>query len=64
MPGSQIGLAAFGEEMLKVASRLADRLVLNLLTPAQVAEFRAHTKLPITIWVPAALDPGEEAASS
>jgi probable F420-dependent oxidoreductase len=60
-PGSQIGLAAFGAEMLKVASRLADRLVLNLLTPAQVAAFRARTELPITIWVPAALDPGEEA---
>jgi probable F420-dependent oxidoreductase len=62
VPGSQIGLAAFGEEMLRVASRLADRLVLNLLTPAQVAQFRARTTLPITVWVPAALDPGEEAA--
>lgn len=60
-PGTEIGLAAFGSEMLKVASRLADRLVLNLLTPAQVAEFRARTELPITIWVPAALDPGDEA---
>jgi probable F420-dependent oxidoreductase len=60
-PGSQIGLAAFGAEMLKVASHLADRLLLNLLTPAQVAEFRARTELPITIWVPAALDPGEAA---
>jgi probable F420-dependent oxidoreductase len=60
-PGSQLGLAAFGSEMLKVAARLADRLVLNLLTPAQVAEFRIRTQLPITIWVPAALDPGEEA---
>ena len=60
-PGSEIGLAAFGSEMLKVASSLVDRLVLNLLTPAQVAEFRARTELPITIWVPAALDPGEAA---
>ena len=60
-PGSEIGLAAFGSEMLKVASHLADRLVLNLLTPAQVAEFRARSELPITIWVPAALDPGEAA---
>jgi probable F420-dependent oxidoreductase len=60
-PGTQIGLAAFGEEMLKVASKLADRLVLNLLTPGQVGEFRARTSLPITIWVPAALEPGEEA---
>ena len=60
-PGSQIGLAAFGEEMLRVASKLADRLVLNLLTPAQVADFRSRTTLPITIWVPAALDPGGDA---
>ena len=60
-PGSQVGLAAFGPEMLGVANRLADRLVLNLLTPAQVADFRAKTELPITIWVPAALDPGEAA---
>jgi probable F420-dependent oxidoreductase len=60
-PGSQIGLAAFGAGMLKVAARLADRLVLNLLTAAQVAEFRARTELPITVWVPAALDPGEAA---
>jgi probable F420-dependent oxidoreductase len=62
-PGSQIALAAFGPEMERLAARIADRLVLNLLTPAQVAEFRARTRLPITVWVPAALDPGEEAAA-
>jgi len=58
VPGSQIGLAAFGPRMVDLASRVADRLVLNLLTPAQVTEFRGRTRLPITIWVPAALDPG------
>ena len=61
VPGSQIGLAAFGPEMERLAGRIADRLVLNLLTPAQVAEFRARTRLPITVWVPAAVEPGEEA---
>ena len=58
VPGTQIGLAAFGPRMVDVASRLADRLLLNLLTPAQVAQFRARTRLPITVWVPAGLDPG------
>ena len=60
-PGSQVAVAAFGPAMEALANRVADRLVLNLLTPAQVAAFRARTTLPITVWVPAALEPGEEA---
>ena len=59
--GSEIGLAAFGERMAATAARLADRLVLNLVTPAQVAGYRSRTEQPITVWVPAALDPGPAA---
>ncbi len=59
--GSEIGLAAFGKQMAATAARLADRLVLNLLTPAQVAGYRSVTEQPITVWVPAALDPGPAA---
>ena len=59
--GSEIGLAAFGKRMAAAAASLADRLVLNLVTPAQVAGYRSLTEQPITVWVPAALDPGPAA---
>ncbi|MEU6583453.1 LLM class flavin-dependent oxidoreductase [Nocardia sp. NPDC046763] len=65
--GGEIIVAAFGERALEVAARCADRVVLNLVTPAQVArcvtvigEFAARagrTAPPVSVWVIAAADP-------
>ncbi|MGV9664497.1 LLM class flavin-dependent oxidoreductase [Nocardia niigatensis] len=68
--GGELVLAAFGERALQVAARCADRVVLNLVTPAQVArcvtaigEFAARagrTPPPVSVWVIAAADPGPD----
>ncbi|WP_433561421.1 LLM class flavin-dependent oxidoreductase [Nocardia sp. CA-151230] len=65
--GGEIIVAAFGERALEVAARCADRVVLNLVTPAQVArcvtaigEFAARAGRaapPVSVWVIAAADP-------
>ena len=47
--------------MLKVAGDVADRLVLNLVTPSLAADLARVAGKPATVWVPAALDPGREA---
>lgn len=67
-PESKISLAAFGPGMTRVAARVADEVVLNLVTPERVAEVRslvdsearAHRRPPpeIAVWVTVALDPG------
>jgi alkanesulfonate monooxygenase SsuD/methylene tetrahydromethanopterin reductase-like flavin-dependent oxidoreductase (luciferase family) len=57
LEGTRIGLAGFGPRMAALAGRVADRLLLNLVTPAQVAPYRAGTEIEITVWVPAALGP-------
>lgn len=64
----EISVAAFGPAMLRTAARVADRVVVNLLTPAQVsrvaetlADECGGAAPPLTAWVPAALDPGAEA---
>ncbi|MFE3059228.1 LLM class F420-dependent oxidoreductase [Nocardia sp. NPDC059239] len=64
---AEIIVAAFGERALEVAARCADRVVLNLVTPAQVArcvtaigEFAARAGRaapPVSVWVIAAADP-------
>jgi probable F420-dependent oxidoreductase len=65
---SNLAVAAFGERMIAAAATLGDRVVVNLLTPAQIARVRrtadaaaaaaASAPPPIVAWVPAALDPG------
>jgi probable F420-dependent oxidoreductase len=70
-PEASITVAAFGPEMTRVAARLADELVLNLVTPDHVAAVRARIDTEaaaagrsaprLAVWVPAALDPGEQA---
>ncbi|MGW4244346.1 LLM class flavin-dependent oxidoreductase [Nocardia sp. NPDC004722] len=65
--GGEIVVAAFGDRALEVAARCADRVVLNLVTPAQVArcvtaikEFAdraARPTPPISVWVTAAFEP-------
>ena len=65
-PITSLTIAAFGEATVRVAARLADRMVLNLVTPelvSQMAErLRAETSNPprLAAWVVAAVDPTDE----
>jgi probable F420-dependent oxidoreductase len=66
-PRSTITVAAFGPAMLRLAARVADRVVVNLVTPRQVA--RTHEAIdrearaagrpapPLAAWIPACVDP-------
>jgi probable F420-dependent oxidoreductase len=68
-PGSRITVAAFGPAMTRVAGRLADRVVLNIVPPAHVTAVReqidvhaaaaARPRPQLAVWVAAALEPGE-----
>jgi len=57
LAGTRIAVAAFGPKMIEVAATLADRLVLNLVTPALAGGLAKSAGRPTTVWVPAALDP-------
>jgi probable F420-dependent oxidoreductase len=64
---SRLAVAAFGDRMIQLAARVADRAVVNLLTPAQVARVRARLDAAahaagvaapsLVAWVPGALEP-------
>jgi probable F420-dependent oxidoreductase len=68
LPGLPITVAAFGPAMTRVAAEVADEVVLNLVSPENVAQVRklvdAHaadagrTPPRLAVWVPVALDPG------
>lgn len=68
-PRSSLILAAFGPASVAVAGRLADRMVVNLCTPELVtrlrqgleraAEAAGRPTPPLSVWVPAAVDPDE-----
>ncbi|MRH91453.1 LLM class flavin-dependent oxidoreductase [Nocardia sp. SYP-A9097] len=68
--GFELVVAAFGERALAAAARTADRVVLNLVTPAQVARcvtavrrYAAAANRPapaVSVWVTAAADPTPE----
>src|SRR5207253_2404341 len=71
-PESRVTVAAFGPRMVELAAASADRVVVNLLTPAQVARVRAavddaarvvgRAEPPaLAAWVPACINPGEAA---
>jgi len=55
-PETSLTVAAFGEATVRVAAQVADRMVLNLVTPALVAEMAGRTPR-LAAWVPAAVDP-------
>jgi probable F420-dependent oxidoreductase len=69
LPHDRIGIGSFGPAMTRLAAELADEVVLNLSSPQRVAEVRqriddlaaAADRTPphLTVWVPAALRPGE-----
>jgi probable F420-dependent oxidoreductase len=66
-PDAKVSLAAFGPSMTRVAAATADQIVLNLVTPARVAQVRRivdseagarERPAEIAVWVTVALDPG------
>ncbi len=71
LPGTRIGVGAFGPVMTRLAAEIADEVVLNLASPQRVAQVRKkiddyaaavdRTPPHLTVWVPAALQPGEAA---
>jgi probable F420-dependent oxidoreductase len=70
-PQSSLTVAAFGDPAIRVAARFADRMVINLCTPALAAQLRerlhrfaveAGLEAPrLAAWIPACVDPGDEA---
>jgi probable F420-dependent oxidoreductase len=68
---TRIALGAFGPGMIRVAAQHADEVVLNLASPARVAEVRAAIDAAaaaaardaprLTVWVLVALNPGAAA---
>lgn len=70
-PETSLTIAAFGDRTVRIAARHADRMVINLCTPALAARMREQLDRhaadagieapPLAAWVPAAIDPGEEA---
>jgi probable F420-dependent oxidoreductase len=68
---TRIGVGAFGPAMTRLAAEIADEVVLNLCSPQRVARAREQIddqaaavdrKPPrLTVWVPAALRPGQAA---
>lgn len=69
LPAAALTVAAFGPAMTRVAARVADAVVLNLVTPAHVATVRALVDAEaraagrphpprLAVWVPVACEPG------
>lgn len=60
---STIAIAAFGPSAVQVAARHADRMLLNMVTPAAVENFRRSldsaggTDVALSAWLVAAVDP-------
>jgi probable F420-dependent oxidoreductase len=59
-PETSITVAAFGPATVKVAAEVADRMVLNLVTPELVSRMAGRAPR-LAAWVPAAVDPTPEA---
>jgi probable F420-dependent oxidoreductase len=68
---TRIGIGVFGPMMTRLAAEVADEVVLNLASPQRVAQVRKQVdeyaaavgrRAPLlSVWVPAALRPGEAA---
>ncbi|HEX2420490.1 MAG TPA: hypothetical protein VHL55_02720, partial [Acidimicrobiia bacterium] len=52
-----ITVAAAGSRMIRAATRSADRIVANLVTPERAALIRNQSALPMAVWVMAAVEP-------
>ncbi len=72
-PETSLTIAAFGDHAVRVAARYSDRMVINLCTPALAGELRGRLDRfageagvpapPLAAWIPACVDPGEEAVA-
>lgn len=70
-PDNHLTVAAFGPAAIKVAAKRADRMLLNMVTPASLAELRqqlvgaaptAEQRTPtLAVWLPCAVNPSAEA---
>jgi probable F420-dependent oxidoreductase len=70
-PETSLTIAAFGDRAVRVAARHADRMVINLCTPALAGQLRERLDRfaaeagvrapPLAAWIPACVDPTEEA---
>lgn len=68
---ADIAVAAFGDGTVRIAGELADRMVVNLVNPAQVlrlaeklakaAAGAGRSRPPLAAWIIVAVDPGPEA---
>lgn len=71
LPDARIGVGSFGPVMNRLTAQVADEIILNLAAPQRVAavrrqldeDARAAGRPPVhlTMWVPAALNPGAAA---
>lgn len=67
-PSGPLTVAAFGDRAIQVAANYADRMLLDLVTPEQVAVLRSKLEKAVgsgqrpklAAWLPAAVDPSEE----
>ncbi len=70
-PGAHLTVAAFGDGALAVGARQADRVVLNMVTPAVAAGFRRRLDalaaeagrtrhVPLAVWLACGVDPTDE----
>lgn len=69
-PGGSLTVAAFGDRAIAIAAAHADRMVLDLVSPAMAAEYRAKLEAAaeeagrpsptLAAWIPAAVDPDPE----
>ncbi|HWN34476.1 MAG TPA: LLM class F420-dependent oxidoreductase [Pseudonocardia sp.] len=72
-PGGPLTVAAFGDRAIEVAAELADRMVLDLVSPELARGYRAKLDAAarragrpapkLAAWIPAALDPGPAATA-
>lgn len=67
-PNGPLTVAAFGDRAIQVAATYADRMLLDLVSPEQVARFRAkldavavQRRPTLAAWLPVAVDPSPEA---
>ncbi len=67
--GGPLTVAAFGDKAIAIAAEHADRMLLDLVSPDQVRDFRARldraaaaagTSPRLAAWIPAAVDPADE----
>ena len=57
---AHITVAALGAQMIKMAGRCGDRMVMNLASVTQVAAAAQAVSVPVAVWLVAGVDPTED----